>query len=195
MNIYELLQQSEHRCTRARHISGRLGLMERWSRFGVPYLLGASSMNLVWNRDIDMNIYAPAPEIKQGFEVMGEVASIDGVMSIEFYNFINTPDQGYYWKIVYMDDDGEKWKIDNWFVADDHPDSMVGENLSARINSIITDNQRADIIKLKSLTEGQTGIRGVDIYRAVMEGNISDYDCFMKWMEEHKSEGMLFWTP
>lgn len=169
--------------------------MEKWGQYGSPRLLGAVSMNLVWNRDIDMNIYAHAPDLKNGFAVMGEIAAIPGVNSIGFHNFINTPDQGYYWCVDYTGADGKQWKIDNWYVADNHPDAMVGENLSARINEIITDAQRSSIIKLKYLSRKEKGIRGIDIYRAVIEGGIEDISSLMEWIDEHRNNGMMYWMP
>jgi hypothetical protein len=195
MNIYELLQQSKNRHSRALRIIDALGIMEKWANYGSPHLLGAVSMNLVWNRDIDMNIYTPSPEIKHGFGVMGEIAAMPGVKSVEFHNFMDTPDQGYYWKISYLDEDGDLWKIDNWHVAENHPDAMVGENLSSRINEIITEDQRTAIIRLKHLTEDLSGIRGIDIYRAVMEGEIEDRTALLQWLEENRNEGMMLWMP
>ena len=190
-----IINESNKRQQTAFNLLKHLQLVEQWSRYGKPYLLGAVTMGVVWNRDIDMNIYCKEPRYEFGKDVMEQISKLPAVTRVEFHDFMDTPDQGLYWKITCKDEEDNTWKIDNWLVADDHPDAGLGEGFSKRMNEILTPENRLCIISLKKELENKEDIRGMDIYRAVIEGKVKTKKEFEKWHSENKNDIIVKWTP
>ena len=190
-----ILQRAEERRRRALQLIGELQLLERWSRFGKPFVLGSVKMGLVVARDIDLNIYSDSPRIEEGFHVMSQIALLPGVYKIRFTNALNTPDQGLYWQIIFRDQSAEEWKIDNWFLSTDHPDAGLGEALAEGMLEILTEDTRRIILEIKEALLGKAGIRGIDIYRAVIEGGVRAAPEFLEHKKNRNNSDMVDWRP
>lgn len=191
----DILEVSETRRKKALEILEQLDLINRWSRIGKPFLLGSVKMGLVWKRDIDMNVYCEKPEEALGNGVMSEIASLTGVEKIEFHNFLDTPDMGLYWKIFCRDDENELWTLDNWLLSFDHPDAGLGEDLAERIIEVLTPEIRRRIIMIKSQLKMGDGIRGVDIYRGVIQGKVENAEEFLEWFSRTDKDFIVQWKP
>lgn len=190
----ELLMRLKHRQSQAHLILERLDLLSRWRRVGEPVVVGAVSYGLVVARDIDMEIYAEEPTIEQGFEVMKQVAQLPNVWQVMFMNELSGPDQGLYFKIVYRDDDGELWKIDQWLVAHNHPDAHWCEKFAKAISGALTDESRQAILEIKEALH-EEGVRGIDVYRGVIEGKTATPEEFKEWQKNNPPDGMCHWMP
>ncbi len=192
--VNDILARAGRKRARALKILDNLNLLERWSRVGSPVVVGAVRYGLVAARDIDMEVYSENPRIEDGFSVMSEVARIPGVGEVAFVNGLEGPDMGLYWKVIVHDADGEDWKIDTWHVGNDHPDAHWCERFAAAMEAALTDETRLIIIGIKDALTGE-GVRGVDVYRAVLEGGVSDVAGFRRWFDAHPPEGMCHWLP
>lgn len=190
-----LLARAEERRRRGLDLIETLGLMERWSRYGSPVLVGAVNMGLVVALDIDINVYSDEPRIEHGFEVMSEVALLPGVWKICFSNELAGPDAGLYWQIRCRDKGGNVWKIDNWLISWDHPDAGVAEHFASAMQQALTEETRAIILAIKEQLKDEHGVDGIDIYRAVLEGGVSDSDQFIRWIAQNKTSGVTRWRP
>ena len=195
ISMEEVLRRAEERRRRALDVIEALDLFQRWSRYGSPVIVGAVSMGLVVALDIDMNIYSDNPRIEHGFEVMSELAVLSGVWKIRFSNELAGPDQGLYWQIRFRDHVGDVWKIDSWLVGWDHPHAGWGEELADAMQKALTDQTRRAILQIKEAVLGEPGVRGIDIYRAVLEGGVRHPAEFAPWMAEHKKPGITNWLP
>ena len=164
----EILCRAEQRRRQALAVLEELDLLGRWSRYGRPFLLGAVKFGLVVNRDIDLNIYSDHPRIDQGFKLMSEIAVLPGVLKIRYSNKLETPDQGLYWQIQYQDKRGDVWKIDNWFVSEGQYAGW-GEAFAERMQESLTTEKRQIILQIKEFMQGNPEVRGIDIYKAVLE--------------------------
>lgn len=191
----DIFERAETRRERAQNIIRELGLIERWSRFGNPVVVGAVRYGLVVARDIDMEIYTDVPHIGDGFAVLSEVAHMTGVRQVTFMNELDGPDMGLYWQIRYRDNHGDEWKVDNWLVAHDHPDAHWCERFAEALENTLSDESRRRILTIKESLDGETGIRGIDVYRAVMEGGVGTVTEFRQWFETNKWDGMCKWLP
>lgn len=191
----DVLLRAEKRREQALDIVERLDLLTRWSCCGSPVIVGAIRYGLVVALDIDMEIYTDGPSIEQGFEVMSRIASLPGVWQVRFSNELNGPDQGLFWQIRYRDEAGSVWEIDNWLVDHDHPHAHWGDKFADAMQKALTDETRRAILEIKEALLGEAGIRGIDVYRAVLEGGVRSLSEFRHWMGEYKPSGMILWLP
>jgi hypothetical protein len=109
-----LTEQSDRRHSMAEEILAELQLVQLWSQFGRPVIVGALAYNLMFDYDIDMEIYCPDLKIEHGFQVLGACALNPRVRQAAFTNALETSDRALYWKLQYLDSDGNEWKIDMW---------------------------------------------------------------------------------
>ena len=191
----EILHRAEERRRRASDVIKTLGLIERWSRYGKPVIVGAVKTGLVVALDIDMEIYSDDPRIEHGFEVMSELAVLPGVWKIRFSNELENPDQGLYWQIRYRDEVGDVWKIDSWLIDFNHPHAHWAEKCADAIQKVLANQTRRAILEIKEALLGEPEVRGIDIYRAVLEGGVRCPDELVQWMAEHKPSGITRWRP
>ncbi len=191
---YDILERAGRKQARAYELIGYLDLLNRWNRVGSPVVVGAVRYGLVAARDIDMEVYSDAPRIWDGFSVMSGVAVMPGVREVTFMNGLDSPDMGLYWRVIVRDADGGEWKIDTWHVGHDHPDAHWCERFAVAMEASLTDDVRRAIIGIKESLVGE-GVRGIDVYRAVMEGGVTGIDEFRKWYDAHQPDGMCHWLP
>lgn len=193
--MHEIFCRAEQRREKAIRVIEKLDLLTRWSRFGRPVLVGAIRYGLMVTRDIDLEIYTDDPRIEHGFEAMSEVACLPGVRQVNFSNELEGPDQGLYWQIRFRDETGDVWNVDNWFVGNDHPHAHWGDKFADAMQKALTDETRRAILEIKEATLGEAGIRGIDVYRAVLEGGVRTVSEFRGWLKDNKSAGIILWLP
>jgi hypothetical protein len=191
-----ILTQSITRLEVARYILSQLQLMERWSKFGNPVLVGAVAYGLVVAADIDIEIYCAEPKIEDGFEVLRACALHPRVRKARFANALNGPDMGLYWQLRYYHDDGEEWKIDMWSISHDHP-VPTSAALVASMRQALTDETRQAILELKTqqLLDPLLKCDSIYVYRAVLEDGIRNYEQFRIWLKHNKTDGLTNWKP
>jgi hypothetical protein len=191
----DIFARAEQRGVKALEILERLELFRRWSRFGSSELVGAVRYGLAVRPDIDMEIYSENPRIEQGFEVMSEVARLPGIWKVRFSNELSGPDQGLYWGLRFRSEDGEVWKVDQWYLSQNHPQAHWGEKLAAAMERLLTSETRRAILEIKEATQGEPDVHGIDVYRSVMEGGARNLVMFRDWFPRHRTLGISLWLP
>lgn len=187
--------QAEQRRKQALEMLQRLDLLERWSRYGSPVVVGALRHGLMVTPDIDLEIYCDHPQIAHGFRLMSDVAHLPGVWKVRFSNELDAPDRGLYWGIRCRDADGEVWKVDNWLLSHVHPHAHWAERFAEALKRALTDETRRAILEIKAAACGDKDVRGIDVYRAVLEGGVRSPSEFQCWVEAHRPSGMVLWLP
>ncbi len=195
MNTEDILVRAEQRRQQTLDVLRILGLMEKWSHFGEPKIVGAVRYGLVVAPDIDLAIYTEFPQIQHGFEVMSVIAKIPGVWKIRYSNELDRPDQGLYWQIRYRVQNGEIWKIDNWLLSRDHLQRNWDERFACALEHRLTQETRRAILQIKEALLGREDVRGIDIYRAVLEGNVLSPNSFLDWLKIHPPDLLEYWLP
>ncbi|NLG27874.1 MAG: hypothetical protein GX557_08170 [Chloroflexi bacterium] len=190
-----LVARARERQARARGVMAALRLLEEWGKVGEPVLVGATRTGLTVSPDIDMEVYTQSPQIPDGFAVVARLAQVPGVCQVRFANELEGPDQGLYWQLRYRDPSGLMWKVDTWLVAHDHPQAHWAERFADALVATLTDDTRAAILRVKEALQGQADARGIDIYRAVLEGGVRDAEQFRRWQAATPSEGLIWWMP
>lgn len=193
-----LLRRAEDRRRRAWQIIEELDLINRWSRYGQPVIVGSVRLGLVVTPDIDLEVYSDNPRIAQGFQVMAEVAESSHVVGITFENSMEMRHAWLYWEIRYQDEDGEGWTIETYFCGPGDPYAHWPEQLSDAMQKALTDEHRIAILSIKEALHTQGTMKDTksfDIYRAVMDGGVRSFDEFMEWIQINTAPGIVKWVP
>lgn len=191
-----VLKRAATKQTIAEEILADLDLVSKWSAFGEPYIVGATAMGLLVAPDIDMEIYCDSLRIEDGFSILQKCAHNPNVAGTEFKNCLYTPDQGYYWKLNYRDEEGELWKIDMWSVKKKHS-GPLGKDFVEPMRKALTPDLREKILKIKegTLIDPSIQCRSVFIYQAVLEGQVTDIEGLREWLKDRDIERLNEWTP
>ncbi|HEX9597943.1 MAG TPA: hypothetical protein VF963_01080 [Gaiellaceae bacterium] len=176
-------------------IIASLNLLERWSKFGAPRIVGSAAYGLMVVPDIDIEIYCPEPTVDAGFSVVSDLARDPRVWKVRFSNELAEENQGLYWQIRYRNSDEEIWKIDMWLLADAHPGPR-SVDLIEPMRRVLTDESRVVILTFKELMQDRADIHSIDIYRAVIDDGVRNASDFARWLEQQKpGRGLTFWQP
>jgi len=194
--IQTVLARAAGRLQTAHHILAELRLMERWRPFGDPVLVGAVAYGLVVAPDIDLEIFCDTPRIADGFEVLKACALHPRVRKARFSNHLDGPDQGLYWQLRYLHEDGQEWKIDMWSVARHHP-GPLSSALVEPMRHALTGHSRQAILEIKEALLLEPGVpwSSIHVYRAVLEDGVRDLAGFRCWLETHPTSGLVKWRP
>ena len=69
--------------------------------------------------------------------------------------------------------------------------------MADRICKIITPSQRDTILNLKysSSFDNEIQIHGVEIYEAVVDNGIEDFEALKEWVKKRRMKDPYFWIP
>lgn len=192
----DVVEKSRTMTRRAGEILETLSLLETWSRFGRPVVVGAVANGLALDPDIDMEIYCPDLRPEHGFTVLAAAARHAGVRETLFQNHMDGPDKALYWRIRFQDPDGERWKIDMWSAPEDYA-LPRGEDLVAPLGRALTPELRRTILELKAwrASTPEAACLSVDLYRAVIQGGVRDAAGLKAWMQTHETGVLTDWRP
>jgi hypothetical protein len=190
------LTRATNRLRVAQHILTELELMQRWSAFGSPVLVGAVAYGLVVAPDIDLEIFCDKPRIEDGFEVLRACALHPHVHKAHFSNQLHGPDMGLYWQLRYRDEERQEWKVDMWSLQHDHP-GPTSAALVEPLRRALTAETRQAILELKEqvLLDPLLQCPSIHIYRAVLDDGIRSVEQFKAWLEHHQTDGLTAWKP
>lgn len=191
-----LLERAAERQIIAQLILGELDLVQRWSQYGQTAVIGAVAYGLVVAPDIDMEIFCRELNIEDGFEILRLCALHPNVTRIRFWNALGPPHFGLYWQVRYSYDDLE-WKIDMWSMEDTY-DGPCGTRMVDAMKKALTPEKRQSILKLKeeALLDEGVKIPSIQIYRAVIEDGVSEYQALKTWEKDNQLSGVVTdWLP
>lgn len=196
-----LLQRSTQLQAKAGELIGRLRMRELWEQVGATYLVGSARFGLMTRPNIDFEVYVERPDARAGAAVVAELAATPGVQDIQHHDFLDTADPGLYWRVDYSAEDGTLWDFDIWLVPFSHPHAGMAEAFAAAMERTLTPETRAEILALKTdvaahaLKCATETVRGIDIYRAAIEGGVRSLDEFSRWRAENPPAPMETWSP
>jgi hypothetical protein len=191
-----LLSRADDRRRTAHRILSELRLIERWSVYGKPMVVGAVAYGLVVAPDLDMEIYCDTLRIEDGFDILRACALHPRIHTARFANELAGPDQGLYWQLRYRLDDSQEWKVDMWSLPMAHP----GPSSSALVEPMqreLTDETRRAILEIKEWLSGEPGMRcpSIYVYQAVLKDGIRTVEQFHQWREGNPTDGLTSWKP
>ena len=193
----DVLRCAAIRRHRALEIAAALDLSARWSAVGEVVLVGAVAYDLVVSRDLDYEVFtAGPPTVRDGFQVLTDLAELPAVTGVRFTNALDTADHGLYWQVRCRDDDGEPWKIDVWTLPVDHPGPCAAWIVEP-MRQALTNDLRVAILRLKEArTNGQIpNIASIDLYRAVLDDGVHTQDDLRAWVGNDYAPTLTHWRP
>lgn len=195
--------RAQSRLAVARRILDDLELLERWKVFGDPVIVGSVGLELVVRPDIDMEIFADVPSVRDGFTVVADVTELPHVSGARYHDFRHRSERGLYWKLLYDADTGtgtgtdagKTWTIDMWVFPRDY-DGPSGSSMAAAIRAALTDDSRDTILAIKeeAAAVGQRA-HGHWLYRAVLNEGIRSYADYLAWMGDRDVWERVSWRP
>ncbi|MBE0604317.1 MAG: hypothetical protein IH611_11935 [Deltaproteobacteria bacterium] len=192
------VENAERLGKRALEIVAETRVRDLWEKVGRTFLVGSARFGLMAAPNIDFEIYVEKPDARDGFAVMREIAALPNVTGIEYRNFLGTSDPGLYWRVDYRDGDGSLWDFDNWLVPFSHPYAGMADTFASAMERALTPETRRAILDLKTALTGPAPgdkPRGIDVYRAVLEGDVRDSGEFELWLERNPPAPLETWRP
>jgi len=189
----ELMARQEALQSEAEAVLEDLDLFATLSPLGELQQVGSSVTGLMVWRDIDCNIVSPHLNIRDAFEVVGQIATHARVSKVRYMNesgeFNPTGerrDERYFFILAYTPVRGEEWKIDISFWLSDVPRSEM-EDLE-NMRKQLTAKSRLAILWIKDvwhrLPAYRTQVCSMDIYDAVLRHNVETPSGFDRYLAE-----------
>ncbi|MFN2200396.1 MAG: phosphoglycerate mutase family protein [Caldilineaceae bacterium] len=167
-----------------------------WTSVGATInLVGSLKMGLlIRNRDIDFHIYTDPFRLSDSFSAVSRLAEHQAIRSINYTNLLEAEDC-IEWHAFYEDSLGDIWQIDMIHLLCESPYAGYFERVAERICAVLTDETREAILTIKNSIPTEKRVKGIEIYRAVIEGNIRDEPSFWKWKAQQPKKELLLWVP
>ena len=101
------------------------------------------------------------------------------------------------WHLKYRDKENKIWQFDIIHIEEGSQYDGYFERMADRICEIITPTQRDTILNLKyfSSFDNEIQIHGVEIYEAVIDDGIEDFEELKDWVKKRRMKEPYFWTP
>jgi hypothetical protein len=191
-----VIQRAQERRHIAECILAELGLLQKWSVFGRPVIVGALAYDLLVSPDIDMEIYCPVLKIEHGLQVIGECALHPRITKARFSNELGGRDKALYWQLRYRYDDANEWKIDMWSAPADY-DLPRAEHLVEPMRAALIPETRWAILELKEmrLADSTLACPSIDLYRAVLDDGVRSAAELRSWLQTHETGALTGWKP
>lgn len=181
---------------RAHDIIAGSQVREAWESIGATVnQVGSLAMGLLMkHRDIDFHIYTDKLDITESFKAIQMICANPAVTRLEYRNLAATSEACLEWHVWIMHEN-EEWQIDMIQIQKGSQFDGYFEHVAKRINAVLTPEMRQTILKLKYQTPDDEHIMGIEYYQAVIADNITDYQDFILWRQQHPADGIILWCP
>ncbi|MDE6513906.1 MAG: phosphoglycerate mutase family protein [Muribaculaceae bacterium] len=195
MKEYEVLALENQR--RASEVIEELDLLEFWRGNGCrANLIGSLAMGLlVKHLDIDIHVYSSGVTEESSFGIVSKLAKNPRVREIRCINGLHTEERCIAWHLTYADTDDRLWQIDIIHIEAGTQYDGYFELMTDRIKTVMTEEQRDAILRLKYETPDGEEIHGVEYYQAVIEDGVRDLDGLRSWVASHRQQEGSYWMP
>lgn len=168
-----------------------------WQSIGAEInLVGSLKSGLLMkNRDIDFHIYSDPVILSDSFRAISILATNPGITRIEYVNLLQTEEACIEWHVWYEDKDGDTWKFDLIHIQKGSAYDGYMEKVTSRIIELLTPEIRDAVLQIKYDIPETEKVMGIEIYRAVLEAGIRDYNQFQEWRKKNPVIGVLKWMP
>lgn len=193
----EYLLTAQRNQLRARKIIEQFNLLKFWNDNGCrANIVGSLAMGLlVRHLDIDIHVYSKNLTEECSFALVSQLAKNERVKEIRCINGLYTDERCIAWHIQLEDDVKDIWQIDIIHIEDGTRYDGYFERMAQRINELLTQHQRATILRLKYETPVGEEIHGVEYYQAVMEDGVETLADLRRWLSNYRSRQRGYWMP
>ncbi|MFJ5788902.1 hypothetical protein ACIP9G_02345 [Lysinibacillus sp. NPDC093197] len=188
------IERANKRKVKAIRILDELQLIQKWSTVGNCFLVGATAYDLIVSLDIDIETFSE--EINPD-KIMKELVSLinnKNVLELKYKNYIESDFKGFYFKIIYLDNE-EEWNIDMWLFSNDRQGAL-SRDLVPLMKKALSETTRKAILEIKeALLEDNLNYSSIFIYQAVLDYGVSNVTDFLAWSKNHDTNHLIQWKP
>lgn len=168
-----------------------------WENVGAKVnLVGSLKTGLLMkHRDIDFHIYTSHLNLSDSFRAMARLAENTSIKRIECINLLHTVEECIEWHAWYQDTESELWQIDMIHIRKGSRYDGYFEKVAERISTVMTEEMRQTILKLKYETQETEKIMGIEYYQAVIRDGVHSFPEFEEWRKLHPVTGVMEWMP
>ncbi|MCR4263970.1 MAG: hypothetical protein NUV98_04610 [Candidatus Roizmanbacteria bacterium] len=194
MTDVQLLERAKSLQGEARRILKEIDLLTIIGTISEPEIVGSVKNGLMIVPDIDIHAWVERPNLEAVANLIPALVKMPTIQKVQFNNYrelrrddrkdrIHFP-HAYYVGLRTVQPSGE-WKIDTWFGEK----GKIGDYDDSEL-SIITDEQRLIILRLKEMWKTEKGYRdgvlSTDFYKAVMRHRVKDEKEFLEYLKMKK---------
>ncbi|WP_320127755.1 hypothetical protein [uncultured Sphaerochaeta sp.] len=175
-----------------------LRIEETWKEYKAQaHLVGSIKTGLIMcHLDIDFHIYSDNFCIDDSFAAVGKLALNPRILKIAYINNCEAEDKCLEWHLEYKALDNRIWQIDLIHIMKESPYVGKFERVADKINTVMTLQMKKNILQIKwELSQNDKKAMGIQIYKAVIEDNISTYAEFLQWQETQQDQQIIQWEP
>ena len=194
MNILDIAERNQQK---AWEIVEKTNIIPIWESIGARInLVGSLRTGLLMkHRDIDFHIYTSTVTLADSFRAMEKLAENESVKRIEYVNLLHTGEACIEWHAWYQNTEGELWQIDMIHIQEGSRYDGYFEKVAERISSVLTEETKEGILRLKYETPDSEKIMGIEYYQAVIRDGVQSYPEFVEWRKQHPVTGVVEWMP
>ena len=191
----KLLERASMRKESAIHILEELELLEKWNTIGQAYVVGATAYDLLVDHDIDIETFCVRPNAAEAMSILSDLTNNPKVLELKYRNFLETPFNGFYFKIQYEQMPSEIWNIDMWLFSETR-NGPLSRDLVSIMNESLTMESRKYILNIKEeLLKRSIVLPSIYVYEAVLDYDIQCTEDFLDWMEQQDVDIQTNWRP
>lgn len=168
-----------------------------WESVGARVnLVGSLKTGLLMkHRDIDFHIYTSPLNLSDSFRAMARLAENTSIKKMECANLLHTVEECIEWHAWYQDAEDELWQIDMIHIKKGSRYDGYFEKVAERISTVMTEEMKQAILKLKYETPETGKIMGIEYYQAVIRDGVRSFPEFEEWRKAHPVTGVMEWMP
>jgi len=194
MDILELAKRNQ---SKALQVVEELKIQEAWASIGATAnLVGSLKTGLLMkNRDIDFHVYSDDFKVEESFSAITKMAQNPRVKHIDYKNLLDTDEKCLEWHLWYEDSDKNLWQIDMIHILKGSFYDGYFENVAEKISEVLTPELKLAILTIKNDTPENIKIPGIQVYQAVIQGGVRNYEEFELWNKENPMTEINMWHP
>lgn len=172
-------------------VAEEMNLNQLLKAAGTPVKVGSAALGLMAWRDLDLTVVCSKLDIAAISGIASQLMANPGVRQMKFINDTGSwntdpvyPD-GYFVGLNYLFRNGNKWKLDIWFV--DEPEKQPDLQHIRTIPGRLTEESVVSILRIKTVWASRTDygkqVKSFDIYTAVLDDHVRTPDEFERWLQ------------
>ena len=189
---------SKKNLEKAFEIIAELKIKEIWEKLdSTCNLVGSVNSRLLMSKlDIDFHTYSNDFSIEKSFTAISQISQNPKIKEVTYKNLLDAEDMCLEWHLWYEETPERIWTIDIIHIKNESAYAGVIERVTEKIKEVLTDKHKQAILKIKWESEQQKEkFFGIDIYQAVIDDGIENFDDFKTWKKNKTEIGISLWEP
>ena len=164
-----------------------------FEKLGHFEVVGSVRLDTMYRRDIDIMVFSNVIEKNLALRASTELKESNNFRSVKMTDYQTTTafdmPLGYFWELIYEDLKHEIWKFDIWYLnsSEKYSEMVLSAIKNFEPLIIASPEKRELILRIKDeYFDGEkyrNGVKGIDIYKAVLEIDVTSVDEFTSTIE------------